>query len=251
MKFRLTICAMAAGTALFATDVTSDQVYGVLAVTDSSTDTVIGVPWVGLDGSTAITVEKLVGTDTLSTGDKLYVYNSSDGTWYGFTKGSSGWEGTTTISSGSASSGNPSTQTLACGTGVMLQRASTTNPILLCGRYSSSDKTSTIAAGTSEAPVKTLFANAGTEALDLNTANVEGADGDVIIVPQGNGASVQYEYASKTADWGMYTTNTITKTFNGVERTITQKSRTTEGCTIPAGTGAWYVSKGGSPTIKW
>ena len=42
MKLRLMICAMAAGTALFATDVTS-YTYGVLAVTNATATTVVGV----------------------------------------------------------------------------------------------------------------------------------------------------------------------------------------------------------------
>ena len=45
MKLRLMICVAAAGTALFAAEVTS-KTYGVLAVSDTATsNTVVGVPW--------------------------------------------------------------------------------------------------------------------------------------------------------------------------------------------------------------
>ena len=57
MKLRLMICAMAAGTALFATDpTTSSVVYGVMGVSDTaSSNTVVGVPWVNADAE-AITL---------------------------------------------------------------------------------------------------------------------------------------------------------------------------------------------------
>ena len=93
MKLRLMICAAVASTALFGEDATS-ATYAVMNVTNAYTDTVIAVPWVGLDGS-AITISNLVNTTTLAEGDKLYMYDN--GTWYEYTKSEGVWTGATTI----------------------------------------------------------------------------------------------------------------------------------------------------------
>ena len=83
MKLRLMICTIAASTALFATDpTTSSVVYGVMGVADtSSSNTVVGVPWVNADAG-AITLSNLVSTATLDTGDIIYLYEGT--TWYGY-----------------------------------------------------------------------------------------------------------------------------------------------------------------------
>ena len=58
MKLRLMTCAMVASTALFALDpVISDNVYGVMRVSDTTTsNTVVAVPWVGVDGNAVAVV---------------------------------------------------------------------------------------------------------------------------------------------------------------------------------------------------
>ena len=136
MKLRLMICAMAASTALFATDpTTSSVVYGVMGVSDTaSSNTVVGVPWGNADAE-AITLSNLVSTATLATGDIVYLYES--GTWKGYTLlASKVWDPMTTINGNEVvSPGSADAKTLSRGTGLIIQRASNTDPIYLCGRH--------------------------------------------------------------------------------------------------------------------
>jgi len=250
MKLRLMICAMAASTALFATDVTS-ATHAVMAVTDTATNTVIGVPWVktGEGDVSPATVASLVSAASLSAGDVLYVYDdSSESVWRAYTVQNGEWVASTTISSEGMSSVEADGKTVALGSGMILQRSDASKTIYLSGRVPDSAGNSAISAGTAEAPVRTLFANASAADVELNTKGVAGQAGDRIIVPQNGGASIQYEY--KDGAWGTYTKQTVTKTIGS--RTITStKDVWTSGCTIPAGKGAWYLSAGGSPTITW
>lgn len=250
MKLRVMICAMVAGAALFADDVTSPT-FGLIRVTDAnSCNTVLGVPWKNISDDGNATLSNLVSTANLEAGDIVYLYE--DNTWCGYELSSGGaWEALTTVNGTTIV--NPESadvKRLARGAGLIIQRAHNTNPIYLCGRLDTENaSSSTITAGTSPSnTVQTLFANGGTSDLDLNTASVVGGAGDRIIVPLNGGASIQYEY--KNSKWGRYEKQSVTKTFGS--RTITLNQDVwTEGCTIPVGTGAWYLSAGGSPTITW
>ncbi|MCR5114520.1 MAG: hypothetical protein K6A95_02420 [Bacteroidales bacterium] len=252
MKLRLMICAMAASSALFATDpMTSSVVYGVMGVADTaSSNTVVGVPWVSATGD-AVSLSNLVSAATLEANDTLYLYDTVNDQWCAYQLLASGvWNPLTTVKGNTLV--NPpeaDAKMLARGTGLILQRAHNTDPIYLCGRIGTGSATSSITAGTSPSnTVQTLFANGGAGDLDLNSAGVVGGAGDRIIVPQNGGMSIQYEY--KNNKWGRYTKQSVTKTIG--TRTITLNQDVwTEGCTIPAGTGAWYMSAGGSPTITW
>ena len=250
MKLRLMICAMAASTVLFADDVTS-ATHAVMAVSDTATNTVIGVPWVktGEGEVSPATVASLVSAASLSAGDVLYVYDdSSTSVWRAYTVQNGEWTASTTISSEGMSSVEADAKTVALGSGMILQRSDPAKTIYLSGRVPTSAGSSAISAGTTAAPVRTLFANASAADVELNTKGVEGQAGDRIIVPQDGGASIQYEY--KDGDWGAYTKQTVTKTIGS--RTITStKDVWTPGCTIPAGKGAWYLSVGGNPSITW
>ncbi len=251
MKLRLMICAMATSVALFATEDTLSAVYGVMAVEDTaSCNTVVGVPWVS-DSGADISLSNLVSAVTLEADDILYLYDTANDQWNGYQLLASGvWDPLTTVK-GNTIVNPPAAdeKTLARGAGMILQRAHNANPIYLCGRAGTGSATSSIAAGTSPSnTVQTLFANGGASDLNLNTANVAGGAGDRIIVPQNGGTSIQYEY--KNNKWGRYTKQSVTKTIGS--RTITLNQDVwTEGCTIPAGTGAWYMSAGGNPTITW
>ncbi|MBO7686691.1 MAG: hypothetical protein J6V72_09915 [Kiritimatiellae bacterium] len=252
MKLRLMICAMAASAALFAADYVGDNpVYGVLGVTDTAcSNTVVGVPWVSATGED-ISLSNLVSAASLEANDILYLYDTATGQWCGYQLLASGvWDPLTTVKGNTIVNPPPADEkALARGTGMILQRAHNANPIYLCGRVGTGSATSSITAGTSPSnTVQTLFANAGASDLNLNTAGVVGGTGDRIIVPQNGGTSIQYEY--KNNKWGRYTKQSVTKTIGS--RTITLNQDVwTEGCTIPAGTGAWYMSAGGSPTITW
>ena len=242
MKLRLMICTIAASTALFATDpTTSSVVYGVMGVADtSSSNTVVGVPWVNADAG-AITLSNLVSTATLDTGDIIYLYEGT--TWYGYRLNAGVWEPYTTVTG----TGNTTLQTpdaadvkpLVKGKGLIVQRASNTDPIYLCGRYEVATGLNTqISAGAT-----VLIANPSTTAKTFVAS--DGAVGDQICVPLNGGGLKIYE---KTAEgWGSYKETKTTK--GGRTKTV----RTWElGCSLAPGMGAWYENKGSSEvSIAW
>ena len=238
MKLRLMICAMAAGTALFATDpTTSSVVYGVMGVSDTaSSNTVVGVPWVNANAG-AITLSNLVSTATLATGDIVYLYEG--GNWKGYTLSATKvWEPMTTIKGDEVvSPGSADAKELSRGTGLIIQRASNTDPIYLCGRYDSSTPTATSVG----ANAKVLIANPLTTSKEITG----GANGDKIIVPKNGGGSTIYE--NKNGTWGTYVEGTTTS------RRGTIKTQTwTSGCyTLAPGMGAWYQAGETAAEINW
>lgn len=248
MKLRLMmgVCALAAATALGA-DVMGRNVCGLMNVPSGAKVTMIAVPWVTVGGEAdAMKVANLVKTDTLSAGDELYYY---DGSVYRCWKlQGDAWQ-PTTVTLKDAKGNDLSVQTpdasyvLPRGKGLFLVRQDATKEIWLYGQHSTAPISVAVAAGTAGTPAYTMIANPNAEAYDLNTKGVGGAAGDQILL--GDGGTTLYT-RTETA-WTRKTD--VTKTIGGVARTF--KKDTTEGVVIPAGTGAWYVSKGGSPTIAW
>ena len=247
MKLRLMICAAAASTALFATEDANSATYAVMNVTNAYTDTVIAVPWVGLDG-TAITISNLVNTTTLATGDKLYMYDN--GTWYEYTKSAGGvWTCAETIAQEGTHTAE--SQVVQRGMGLILQRASAGGNVFLCGRVDSGTITTTIAGATTvegeTVKGKTLFANPTAAAVDINTKFTDATNGDTISIPLNNGGSDVYTYDGTKSEWGKMT-YTVTELANG----RTKKTRAWLKCgSIPAGTGAWYETTGSGYTVTW
>lgn len=248
MKLRLMMgwCALAATVALGA-DVMGRNVCGLMNVPSGAKVTMIAVPWVTVGGSAdAMEVANLVKTDTLSEGDELYYY---DGSVYRCWKLQGGAWQPTTVTLKDAKGNDLSVQTpdasyaLPRGKGLFLVRQDATKEIWLYGQHSTAPISVAVAAGTAGTPAYTMIANPNAAAYDLNTKGVGGAAGDQILL--GDGGTTLYT-RTETA-WTRKTD--VTKTIGGVARTF--KKDTTEGVVIPAGTGAWYVSKGGSPTIAW
>ena len=237
MKLRLMICAMAASAALFAADdyTGTQPIFGVLGVTDNVTsNTVVGVPWVSATGG-QISLSNLVSTATLEAGDIVYLYEGT--TWYGYRLTGGVWEPMTTVGTNSVTSaGSADEKKLACGTGLIVQRATNANPIYLCGR----DKTATVTTSISANSIN-LIANPTTAGIEMSSGNA----GDQIRVPLNGGAMTIYEMHD--GQWATY----------AVTGTVTRAGRTTKlrgwvnGCTLPAGKGAWYVSGDTGREINW
>lgn len=248
MKLRLMmgVCALAAATALGA-DVMGRNVCGLMNVPSGAKVTMIAVPWVTVGGSAdAMEVANLVKTDTLSAGDELYYYDGA--TYFSWKLQGNVW--TPAATTKEDAKGNPVTiqapdasYALPRGKGLFLVRQDATKEIWLYGQHSTAPISVAVAAGTAGTPAYTMIANPNAEAYDLNKKGVGGAAGDQILL--GDGGTTLYT-RTETA-WTRKTD--VTKTIGGVVRTF--KKDTTEGVVIPAGTGAWYVSKGGSPTIAW
>lgn len=253
MKLRLMmgVCALAAATALGA-DVMGRNVCGLMNVPSGAKVTMIAVPWVTVGGEAdAMKVADLVKTDTLSVGDELYYYDGA--TYFSWKLQGNVLQGnvwTPAATTKEDAKGNPVTiqapdasYALPRGKGLFLVRQNATKEIWLYGQHSTAQVSVDVAAGTAGTPAYTMIANPNAEAYDLNAKGVGGAAGDQILL--GDGGTTLYT-RTETA-WTRKTD--VTKTINGVDRTF--KMDTADGVVIPAGTGAWYVSKGGSPTIVW
>lgn len=251
MKLRLMIgwCALAATVAL-GEDVTGKNVCGLMNVPSKAEVTMIAVPWVTVGGSAdAMKVANLVKTDTLSPGDELYYY--ANGTYYRWLLTSGVWMPTATTKEDAK--GNPVTieapgdsYTLPRGKGLFLVRSNTEKEIWLYGQYSTEKVSVTVAKGEvvdgKMVPAYTMIANPNAEAYDLNTKGVKGEEGDQILLDD---AKTLYRY--KDSSWKKQGTQEVT--MGEIKKTLT--TWVADGCVIPAGRGAWYVSKGGNPTIEW
>lgn len=253
MKLRLMmgVCALAAATALGA-DVMGRNVCGLMNVPSGAKVTMIAVPWVTVGGEAdAMKVADLVKTDTLKPGDELYYYDGA--TYFSWKLQGTVLQGnvwTPAATTKEDAKGNPVTiqapdasYALPRGKGLFLVRQDATKEIWLYGQHSTAQVSVAVAAGTAGTPAYTMIANPNAVAYDLNAKGVGGAAGDQILLDDG-GTTL---YTRTETAWTRKTD--VTKTINGVDRTF--KMDTADGVVIPAGTGAWYVSKGGSPTIVW
>lgn len=248
MKLRLMmgVCALAAATALGA-DVMGRNVCGLMNVPSDAKVTMISVPWVTVGGEAdAMKVADLVKTDTLSAGDELYYY---DGSVYRCWRLSVDrkWQ-PATVALKDAQGNDLSVQTpdasyaLPRGKGLFLVRQDATKEIWLYGQHSTAQVSVDVAAGTAGTPAYTMIANPNAKDYDLNAKGVGGAAGDQILLDD---AKTLYIY--KDSSWKKQGTTTVT--MGQIQKTLT--TWVAEGCVIRAGRGAWYVSKGGKPTIKW
>ncbi len=246
MTIRSMICsaaAISAAAVIADPAVSGGNVCALMQVPSSTVNTMIAVPWVKVGAGTAVEVAKLVKTDSLSQGDELYFYDG--GTYYHWVLGVNGWEGSTTASQSGTFTAPDATYTIPAGKALWVVRnGQTKGDIWLYGQVPNSTSV-TPAAGTSSAPVYTMIANPNTTGFDLNAEGkvVAGANGDQIMV---NGENDKL-YTFNGTKWKRYVLEK--KTFGS--KTVTLKTETEDGCTIPAGIGAWYISKGGSPTINW
>lgn len=231
MKLRFMICAIAAGTALFADDVTSST-YGVMSVVTNGTQAVVGVPWKNV-GEGDVTLANLVSTTTLAAGDKVYFYNG--GTWYSYELDSSkAWKAATTVSgSGGSAPAAADAQTFALGTGLLIERASTSDPIYLVGRYDGNS--TTVAAGAT-----VLISNPTTAEKSITSGN----EGDEIRILKADGGMDSYTkrsdgwYGPGTKTVGKYTVKTTVKFADGVP--------------FGVGKAALYINKGeNAASISW
>lgn len=241
MKLRLMICAMAASTALFATDYTGDgKIFGVLGVTDNaSSNTVVGVPWFSVSGE-AISLSNLVSTATLETGDIVYLYEGT--TWYGYRLNGGVWEPFSTVAEAPnpaiSSPGAANLKTLTRGTGLIIQRAHNTDPIYLCGRDV------TVTGGSTTVPAGTTMLIANPATVDKTISHSVGSVGDQISVLKNGGATDIYE----RRDDGWYGTTIIQVGGRNVKR----KAKLDSGVALAPGKGAWYINNGAdAAVIAW
>ena len=252
------LCALAAIPAFGTEAVTSANTFGVLKVECSAKKVIIATPWIECGGSGSVKVTDLVMTANLDQGDTIITYEG--GTFKGWILDSDkAWQPLLISSSDSTSaygsvvsSGAAGGEAIARGQAFWFVKNGYTSgsyDLYLYGQDTSAAATSTVVAGTSGSPAYSLVASPKTTEADLNTVGTFGFTpnaADEIRVPRYNLPDLVYTYKATESGWG-----TSTKQLIEGSNPARYKKVWTKGCTIPAGTGFWYVSKGGSGTITW
>lgn len=241
MKLRSLIgfCALAVASVAVAADIEGNTC-GLMNVPSTSEVTMIAVPWVNVGGGD-VEVAKLVKTDTLTAGDELYYYNGS--TYYRWLlSADKKWTPSATTKEQGGKSVTAEapggTYGVARGKGLTIVRQNPSAEIWLYGQADATAISSTVAPGTSSAPVYSLIANPTTA--DKNIKTLGGSVGDQILL---NDKTL---YTKDSTGW--YTWKVGATVAN---LPFTPKVKDYDNCVIPAGQGAWYVSVGGNPAIEW
>ena len=248
MKLRsmMFVGAAALTTAALATDVLTDKTLGWMRVDSKLPITAVGVPWTDVGNpSNNVKVADLVKTDTLTAGDKLYVYNGANNTWLFYElNASKEWEAGATANSSvtPVQAGTPGTATIARGQALYLERQNPTTPdyFYVYGAVGSAIQPQTLTANS-----KNLVASPKAEAFVISTTSIvnatekaRGQKGDQIVVPLDGGASRVYTLVNGA--WGYTDSSTGSRMTDA------------ESCTVPLGTGFWYnTAVGSTPTINW
>jgi len=249
LKSLACLCALAAIPAFGTEAVTSANTFGVLKVACSAQKVIIATPWVECLTAGNVKVTDLVMTDNLTAGDAIIVYAGGAFKGWRLTAGKA-WEAyAVTDAGGTVTEGDSASAAIARGLAFWFIKSDYTSgsyDLYLYGQDTTATATSTITAGTSGSPAYSLVASPKTTVADLNSVGgLEPNTADEIRVPRDNLPDVIYTYKTGTGENGGW--GTSVKTLVG----SVYKKVWTKGCEIPAGTGFWYVSKGGSGTITW
>ena len=243
------LCALAAIPAFGTEAVTSANTFGVLKVTCSAQKVIIATPWVECLTAGNVKVTDLVMTSGLETGDAILVHQTGNIFNCWTISGGEWTPATVVLTNAVINSGDASSAAIARGKAFWFVKASYSEPydLYLYGQDTSDAATSTVAAGTSASPAYSLLASPKTTATNLNSANMFGFTpnaADEIRLPRTNLPDLVYTYKASQTGWGTLTSEQI-------PGTTRYRKVWTKGCEIPAGTGFWYVSKGGTGTITW
>ena len=242
------VCASAS---VFADNVQGDNVFGVLPVRSGTALTIVAVPWCecSTNNNQSVAVSNIVKTANLTVNDMVYVLDSTGNySAWKLTEGAEGvryWDSVTVVTSTIfGDTVPPSAFTVARGSAIILYRQNPTDEsgaaktFYLFGQVGTQSQLETAITpstdGSTEA--KTLIAppyhlaSGDTITLDSDTVTMSPENGDKIYVRKLiNGASAEYTYDSGSESWKWSPPPTFTPEVVDV--------------TIPAGAGAWYVTK--------
>ena len=246
--------------------IASENTVGVLKVENTDKLAIVSVPWTDINGETtsedekpAIKATEIINTASLDDNAVLHVYNKSEGIYKDYVYENGAWKGTRSYTldenGQQQDNGTPTDDdaVVSRGDGVWLERPDTSKPFYLYGKY----ETNTVATTQIEAPAESeadavynLVAPPAITDTDLNEVAALNDSAQVnendVIATVGGGIPTKYTY-KEGEGWG-YMKSTL-KTIGGKQ--FIKKVRVTDDAKIPAGSGFWYVSQGGSPTIEW
>jgi len=283
-KILFTAVSALAMSAAIAADSTQ---FGVLPVNSGTKRTLVAVPWVEAStGGTPIAVSNLVLTANLAVGDTLDVLDGSGKSlnrWI-LAKGANDvlyWNSVTMVTEGdnkgsyTSSTPSASAATIERGSAVVLIRNSgnLNDPFYVMGQVAATAGSTTIAEGSEKNPCYNMIAPPSTVAQGLNGgdhgATWEGTinEADRIFIPA-SPLNIELKYDENV--WKSQSTVTTCKYFDTGDggnqiteaqipdakgRVITNKVTSTQWAaytgTIKVGTGFWYLSRGGTPTVTW
>lgn len=230
----IAVSALAA-TALAETILDSEEIGVVKHTGTAGTEVAIGVPWqaCGSAGATPVKVSDLIASG-LTDGDILSVWNGTS--YHSWQWNGSAW----TAAEGPSETPEATKTTVSRGQAVWYMPAGSKTYTLMGCPVAAASTSSTTANG------YTLLANP--LPTDVTVSGIGGSDGDEILLI--NSVSSTTSYVRNKGSW--CTTGWGEPTDVGGK---TMKPRTyipvDDTVKIPAGTGFWYISKGGSPTITW
>ena len=208
-----------------------DDAIGIinLGVPGAGKELAAGVPFT--TAGTTAKLDDLVMTG-LASGDKILVQKAEGEGYDEYTFNGTTW-------------GNVE---LAPGTTFWYQSVGSSVPLTLAGLVTNSVSTA-VAAGTAAAPKATLLVNPFNSAADLVVAvGAAAAEGDQIAFAGDNGGK-DVRYVFKGGQWGYYT-KPAAVTAAGIYL-ADDVFNPVSAISVPGGKGAWYVSKGGNPTVAW
>lgn len=241
----VSVCAAVASFVAVASTVESSNIFGVLKVPTgagygTNTEVIVGVPWLAVgSGEVNVAPTNLVATTGLTDGDWLFYYNPSDKNFYSWQLSSGSWAAATTVEKVTTITPTGS-EVVARGNALVV--ITTNSYVYLNGQYTSTAVSAqTIATGTQATDYTyTLLAPPTTSDYNVNDATWTNVNaGDWIVT----GLDTIY---TRNAD------NTAWQKKNGKDGNGFTEY-TTDGVTITAGRGAWYIryGNGEAPTVKW
>ena len=209
--------------------VTTENVIGVLAITNAPATTIIGVPFKSLADDGSISVSNLVQTANLSEGDELKAFDA-DGKLHSWTLTDGAWvPDYVSGGTGTEMSEDADKIKLARGKGVWLTRK---DP-----KASVEAAETELDVATDEAPKAwNMVAPPSVEPVKLNDVFTVD-DGSTIQVPPAREGGIPRNYTFKNGKWG----------YDGSENGIPKRI---ESDTLPPGRGFWYINKSKDPNKK-
>ena len=234
-------------------------VYGVTSPNTTKKLNIVSVPFAAIgDSSTNVKVAKILDTGKLNAGDKVYVYSASGDTYNVWELKVSGteksWDPVTMVKVDDATDTTETTlmpfadATVARGGAFWVEIApGNESQIVLIGQVAAVTGSKEITnIGSENAPAFTLCASPKAAAFDLNgngafTGGIAPTatlfePGDTIQLSSDGGAPTVFYYMG--GKWKHEVRTGFVKSWS-------------EDSKIPAGTGFWYISRGGAPTINW
>ena len=217
--------------------VTTENVIGVMVVTNAPATTIIGVPFKSLSDDGSISVSELVHTANLSDGDELKAMDA-DGKLHSWTLANGVWE-PDYVSGGTGTelSEDAGKIKLTRGKGVWLTRQDPSKPIYFVGEASDETAETALDAATDKSPKAwNIVAPPSVEPVKLNEVFTEN-DGSSIQVPPAKDGGIPRNYTFKNGKWG----------YDGSENGIPKRI---EADTLPPGRGFWYINRSKDPNKK-